>query len=259
MSKIAILFSGHLRNIHEIIYNLKNNFLDIVNQEYQYDIYIHTWDNNISDDKYLNNDKFYNNDTIDIEKVFKINNINIKNILIENQKEVSKSMNIKKYINDTFKYNFFYGDDNKKKNLIEKLFWQFYGHSAVFNLIDKKELNNYKIIIKTRPDMFYDKFDLSILKNDIFFPNSHLYNGKSINQLFFGGKTKYMVNILNYFNKVIYEKKKCNVEFIKKLNLKNISFNSIFRNYIIEYLKYNPEFIDFNPRLYRNKDKIVKI
>jgi len=259
MSKIAILFSGHLRNINEIISNLKNNFLDIINQNYEYDIYIHTWDNNTSNDKILNNDKFFDNNIINIKKLFKKNNINIKNILIENQKEIAKTINIQKYINETFKYKFFYGDDNKKKNLIEKLFWQFYGHNAVFNLIDKKELKNYAIIIKTRPDMFYEKFDLSVLKNDIFFPNSHLYNGKSINQLFFGGKTKYIINILNYFNKVIYDKKKCNAEFIKKLNLKNVSFNSIFRNYIIDYLKYNPTFVKYDPGLYRKKNVIIKM
>lgn len=259
MSKIAILFSGHLRNVNEIIYNLKNNFLDIINQDYNYDIYIHSWDNNISNDKYLNNDKFFNNKITNIKKVFEKNNIIIKNILIENQEKIAKDVNIQKYINETYKSKFFYGNDDKKKNLIEKLFWQFYGHKAVLNLINKKELINYKIIIKTRPDMFYDKFDLSILKNDIFFPNSHLYNGKCINQLFFGGKTEYMIKILNYFGKIIYYKKKCNIKFIKNLNLKNLSFNSIFKNYIFDYLKYKPEFISYDPRLYRNKDLIVKI
>ena len=259
MTKIAILFSGHLRNIDDIIINLKNNLLDTINKEYTYHVYIHTWDNNISNDKVLNNDKFYNNNIIDIKKKFINNNIDIKNILIENQDKIAIKLNVKKYINENYKYNFFYGDNDKKKNLIEKLYWQYYGHQSVLNLIDKNDLKNYSHIIKTRPDMFYDKFDMSLLKKDIFFPNSHSYNGKSINQLFFGGKTKYIINILSYFDKIIYNKKKLNIEIIKKLNLKNVSFNSIFRNYIIDYLEYNPEFVNYNPRLYRNKNIITKI
>ena len=259
MTKIAILFSGHLRNMDEIISNLKNNLLDVIKKDYTYHIYIHTWDNNISNDKVLNNDKFYNNNIINIKNKFRKNNINIKNILIENQDTVARKIDIQKYINETYKHKFFYGDDNKKKNLIEKLFWQFYGHQSVFNLINKDDLKNYSHLIKTRPDMYYDKFDISILKKKIFFPNSHLYNGISINQLFFGGKVKYMINILNYFNKIIYFNKKLNIKAIKELKLKNISFNSIFRNYIFDVLKYSPKFIDYNPRLYRNKNLIIKI
>lgn len=68
-----------------------------------------------------------------------------------------------------------------------------------------------------------------------------------------------MINILNYFNKIIYFNKKLNIKAIKELKLKNISFNSIFRNYIFDILKYSPKFIDYNPRLYRNKNLIIKI
>ena len=259
MTKIAILFSGHLRNINEIILNLKNNFLNIIDKQYSYDIYIHTWDNNISNDKILNNDKFYTNNIVDLKKIFNENKIKIKKILIENQDKIATQLNIKKYVNESFKYKFFYGDDNTKKKLIEKLFWQYYGHQSVLNLIDNHDLKNYSHIIKTRPDIYYDKFDLSILKKKIFFPNSHLYNGKSINQIFFGGKTKYMINILNYFNKIIYCNKKLNVKIIQDLNLNNISFNSIFRNYIIDYLKYKLEFVNYDPGLYRKKNLIKKM
>lgn len=256
MSKIAILFSGHLRNIQEIISNLKNNFLNIIHQKYNYDIYIHTWDDNISNDK---NDKFYNNETIDIKKIFENNKIKIKKILIENQDKIKKDINLKKYIDDTYKYKFFYGNTDEKKKLIDKLFWTYYGHQSVLNLIDKNDLKDYSHIIKTRPDIYYDKFDLSLFENNIFFPNSHLYNGKSINQIFFGGKTKYMIKILNYFNTIIYNNKNVNVKIINDLKLNQVSFNSIFRNYIIDYLKYNPKFVNYDPGLYRKKNLIIKM
>ena len=60
LKRIAILFSGHLRNINQHILNLKNNFLNILSDNgYSYDIFIHTWDNNVSNDVFMNNDAFY--------------------------------------------------------------------------------------------------------------------------------------------------------------------------------------------------------
>ena len=47
--------------------------------------------------------------------------------------------------------------------------------------------------------MYYAKFDIKLLNENIFFPNSHLFDNTNINQLFFGGKIEYMKKIMNYF------------------------------------------------------------
>lgn len=259
MKKIAILFSGHLRNIYEIIHNLKNNLLDIISLEYDYDIYIHTWDNNITNDKILNNDKNYNKKIIDIKLLFKKNNINIKKILIENQEEIYDKLKINDYlvnncINKSIHDNF---DFEYVKDLTNKLFWQFYGHNKVFELVDN--VDEYYSIIKTRPDLYYDKFDLSLLDKEIFFPCTHQYDNSNINQIFFGGKPKEMKLILKYFSEIIYKNNNINFEIINKYHDTNINFNQIFRYYIIDYLRLIPFFCNYNPKIYRRKNKFFSI
>ncbi len=89
MKKIAILISGHLRNLNEIIDNFYNNLIIPISKDFLYDIYIHTWDDNFTKDKVLNNDKSFKNIKITeeyINNLFNKNNIVIKKILLENQK-----------------------------------------------------------------------------------------------------------------------------------------------------------------------------
>lgn len=57
---ICILFSGHLRNILDHVDNLKSNLLNTLSEcGYTYDIYLHTWNSNVTNDKVMNNDIFY--------------------------------------------------------------------------------------------------------------------------------------------------------------------------------------------------------
>lgn len=266
MNKIAILISGHIRNFEEIIKNFKENLINILlENEYDYDIYIHTWDNNLTKDTVLNNDKHYNNNkVIDIkylEHIFKTNNIkfNKNNCLIENQKNINIENNIDIYIENNITNKTIHNNNDKLyiKGLFNKLFWQYYGHHKTFKLIENIESYNY--IIKTRPDLYYDKFDISLLEKNIFFPNSHIHNQTNINQLFFGGKTNIMIKILNYFNNVVYYNNNINNEIIKLYDEKDVNFNKIFRYYIINYLNIKPFYCDYNPKLYRNNKLIINI
>ncbi len=255
---IAILFSGHLRNILKHVENLKKNLLKVLeNNSFKYDIYIHTWDNNLSNDKIANHDKFY---TQNIENTLNELNkhINIKKILIENQDDIYAKKDINNKIKYLIKNKTFHGkkDTYYVYNLTLKLYYQYYGQYKSYKLIEN--IDNYDYIIKTRPDAYYfDTFDVNIFNNDIIFPNSHLWSGKSINSLFYLGKTKIMKKILEFFN-YIYDNEKY-LDLIDKYNCQDINFNQLFRFYIINYMMITPYFSKYNPGIFRNEKLIVKI
>lgn len=260
MKTVAILLSGHLRNFEDIINNFKDNFINIISQEFNYDIFIHTWDNNFTNDKYMNNDSNFKNIIINydyIQNLFRRNKIVIKKIIIENQIQLYNKLNIDLYlynnICDKSIHNNF--DNNYVKDLTNKLFWQFYGHSKLIANIDN--IDSYNYIIKTRPDMYYEKFNNTLFNYDIFFPHTHQGNNNNINQLFFGGKTEYIKNILRFFDIVIFSNNNINFDIVHLYHETDINFNNLFRFYIINYLKYVPYFIKYSPNIYRNNNNIT--
>ncbi len=262
MNKIAILISGHLRNFNEIIDNFYNNLIIPISTEFVYDIYIHTWDDNYTRDKIMNHDKNFIDIKITkeyINNLFNNNNIVIKKIIIENQEQIKNKLNLREYLNNNTKERTIHDrfDNSYVEDLTTKLFFQFYGH---YKLLDCLDLQcKYDFIIKTRPDMFYEKFDMNLFNYDIFFPNSHQAGGCNINQLFFGGKTKYMINILKYFETIIFNNNKMNFKLINKYHKSDINFNWLFRFYILNHLNYQPFLTTYNPKIYRNKGNIITI
>lgn len=257
--KICILLSGHLRTFEKTIENFKTNVLDVIKaNNMEYDIYIHTWDDNYTNDKIQCNDQYFDEEIINITTLCKKHNVNLVKLLIENQDHVSKQLKLDDYLNTTCKnrtirqQGFEYTKDYAKK-----LFWQFYGHKKSLELVD--DIYDYKTVIKTRPDMYYEKFDIKLLNNETFFPDSHRSKG-NINQLFFGGKTEYMVKILNYFSTVIYDDKgRINLDILNKYNPIDMNFNRLFNFYIVVYLNINPIFVSYDPCLYRTPELIRKI
>jgi hypothetical protein len=107
--------------------------------------------------------------------------------------------------------------------------------------------------------MFYEQFDINLFNHNIFFPNSHQHRGSNINQLFFGGKTEYIINILKYFETIIFHNKNINFKLIDKYDKSDINFNCLFRYYILNHLNYKPFFTTYNPKIYRNKENIITI
>lgn len=262
MGHIAILLSGHLRNFEEIIHNFYDNFIKQIMLNHSYDLYIHTWSNNFTHDKVINNDTLFKNINITKEYITELLNrkkISIKKIIIEEQQEVINNYEIKEYLNINTNGRSIHSNFNKKYiwDLTKKLFLQFYGHYKVLKCLDENQ--KYDYIVKTRPDMLYLPLDLNIFENDIFFPKSHQFNNTNINQLFFGGKTEFMLNILKFFEICIYDNKKMNFNIINKYHKSDINFNCLFRYYIIKYLKYEPFFIEYNPKLYRNSEHIITL
>jgi len=260
--KVAILLSGHIRNLSEIINNFKENLIRPLEKDYDYDINIHTWDINIIEKDTDNNNQYYNNINITKEfiyNLFKKNDLNINKIIIENQKEIENKLNVKTYLEEQLKGRSFHNsyDSEYISNRTNSLFFQYYGHSKVLDTLDLD--CEYDFIIKTRTDMFYEKFDINLFKHEIFFPNSHLFGGCNINQLFFGGKKEYMINILKYFETIIFNNNNINFEIVKKYHKYDINFNCLFRFYIFNHLKYTPFFTNYNPKIYRNKENIITI
>jgi hypothetical protein len=177
MSSIAILFSGHLRNILNHIHNLQINLLNILSDNsIHYDIYIHTWDSNITNDTidWGAKDQYYNNNINNIIKILKTK-IKIKKILIENQNK----KNIENQINSIMKFDINKRDRDRNREMLQKSYFQYYGFYKSLKLIDN--LNDYNYIIKTRPDTYYlEKFNINLLNKDLVFPNSQLQNNTNI-------------------------------------------------------------------------------
>ena len=124
-------------------------------------------------------------------------------------------------------------------------------------ILDEKK---YSHIIKTRPDMYYEPFDISLLIYDSFFPNSHRYNGININQLFFGGKREYMIKILQYFSTIIFNNQQEIEDSLASTYQKSkLTFNSLFKHYISNIVKIEPHYTNYNPSIYRNRNKIYII
>lgn len=260
--KVAILLSGHIRNLHEIISNFKENLIKPLEENYNYDINIHTWDTNIIERDTFGNNKNYINTDINKEYIynlFKKNSLNINKIVIENQKEIEDKLDVKLYLEKQLKGRSIHNNLESKyvSNIINSLFYQYYGHYKVLNCLDLD--CKYDFIIKTRPDMFYEQFDINLFNHNIFFPNSHQRGGSSINQLFFGGKTEYIINILKYFETIIFHNKNMNFKLIDKYDKLDINFNCLFRYYILNHLNYKPFFTTYNPKIYRNKANIITI
>ena len=261
--KIAILLSGHVRNFHDIVNNLKENLIKPLEQvNYDYDINIHTWDTKIIQTDTFGNNKHYSNVDVDeeyIQNLFKKNNLNINKISIENQKEVEDKLNVKMYLDTQLEGKSIHDKFEHKyvRDITNTLFFQYYGHYKVLQSLDSE--CKYDFIIKTRPDMFYEKFDVSLLDHNLFFPHSHQRGGSNINQLFFGGKTKYMTDVLKYFQTVIFHDNYMNFQIINKHHESDINFNNLFRYYIMNHLDYQPFFTTYNPKIYRTATKIITI
>lgn len=261
MRKVCILVSGHLRNSNQIIDNLKENLLKpLTDNGYEYSVYIHTWDDNITNNKMKNTqfDQYYKKDIYDVELLMKTNSINIGGILIENQKEIFDKMDVGEYLDDVSKLNkavqyhstYINYDKDFVREVIRQNFFTFYGHYKSFEMI--KDPTEYSHCIKTRPDNYYkEKFDIEYLSHDSFFPNSHLHGGRNINLLFFGGKMETMIKILNFFPTILYKKFKGELLEKYMYHKDEISFECLFRVYIFKYLNLKPFFCKFNPPTHR--------
>lgn len=261
--KTAILLSGHFRNFEEIIQNFKSNLVDPIHEVSEVDIFIHSWDDNLNKNSEKALEKTWYNDGIitieDVHSLFNRNGLQVKNIILENQKSLVKNINLEGWLISNTKNRTFHNKKDSEYiiNWVRILFYQYYGQSKSLSLI--KNLSEYTHIIKTRPDMLYEKFDINLLKLKQFFPFSHQKGGVNINNLFFGGKVETMTKILSYWCEVIFKDKKINLDILNSYHPTDINLNRLFRHYITKTLNIVPDFVEYNPKIYRSSTKITTI
>jgi len=253
MKKIAILFSGNMRNVLDIQKNLNENLIDpLKSSGYEYDIFIHTWNSNASKDGIGKNDMYIKTNDIQYITTSLSKNFNVKKIIIEDQDKVydlhGGDSNLNKIIGSRSirKYN-----EDKTKKLLKGLYFQYYGQFKSLEIIE----GDYDYIIKTRPDVWYfERFNVNLLKS-LSFPHSHQFGGRNINQIFYVGPTDKMKKVLMFWKYLTTETHKTLEGYPKY----DINLNMIFRHYVEKILEFTPNFVDYDPGLYRNKNKITTI
>ena len=157
--KIAILISGHVRNN-----NIKNS-LDLL-KNYNYDVFVHTWDNIGTKGRETNLDDYTDSKLIENELM---TIPNLKKYKIENNK---------KFINELKQENVTYFNYSSPENFIKS---QLYSISESYKIFEEySELNGekYDIVIRTRFENEFTSFtvDEDLLHNIenynvIFLPN----------------------------------------------------------------------------------------
>lgn len=255
MKRIAILFSGNMRNVLDIQNNLNENLINpLIKSGYEYDIFIHTWNSNLINDTVHSNDRYVKtNDVQNILNALK-KRFRIKNIIIENQEAI-----FNKNGGDKLIHNIMGNRDVRGKGkeytfgLVKKHYFQYYGQYKSFDAVK----GNYDYIIKTRPDVWYfEKFDLKLFDNVLSFPFSHQFGGTNINQIFYVGKFSEMKMILDFWK---YMDSELNILLESYPYKHDINFNQIFRHYITNVLNIPPTFVKYNPGIYRSANKIVSV
>ena len=253
MNKVAILFSGNMRNVLDIQKNLNENLINpLKNSGCEYDIFIHTWNSNASKDGIGKNDNYIETNDIEYITTSLSKNFNVKKIIIEDQDEVydlhGGDSNLNKIIGDRSIHG---TDKDLTKKLLKGLYFQYYGQYKSLEMIE----GNYDYIIKTRPDVWYfEKFNTDLL-GSLNFPGSHQSGGININQIFYTGPIDKMKKVLMFWKHLTIE----TPNILEGYSKDDINLNRIFRHYIEKILELTPNFVDYNPGLYRNKHVIESI
>lgn len=169
MIKIAICFSGHLRNYEECFPSIKNKLLD----KYDCDVFISTYDTTINiQNKVIN---LYNP-----KKIIFNNENDVKNIVNNNKILCTKFLQIavdkdehiyndKKYtINECFDYKNINSNDLKEHKIHTEILCQFFGIYDVSKMCEEYILENnikYDYILRVRLDntiigeIIFDNFE----------------------------------------------------------------------------------------------------
>jgi hypothetical protein len=232
--RVAIIFYGLTRCLEYTIKSIKKNIFEILtDNNFEYDIFIHTYKIYGS---YVNewseeNIKLYKNENIE-------NILNPKYYLFDNQDEIIKSLDFDKYC----KYlTWFYQTPSKNpllnKYIIRNLVLALYSKNKITNLF-RDYISDYDYAIISRPDLeFKNKIDIKYFNelNDknIIIPKKDSYEG--CNDRFCIGKP----NVIFYYGTLynsLYEyslKKGLNSEryLLDMLNKKNIKIISKDINY----------------------------
>lgn len=228
--KIALLFFGITRSLKYTIQSIKTQILDILDKNnVQYHIYIHTYTlNNL----YTNIRTGEKNIELDNEE-YKL--LNPDYLIIDNQEEEIKKLNIKQYYpekdpwNNNYESfnNYVLGLNSKKK--ITKL------------MLQNNKNEKYSHVLFLRPDVkFINNLDIKwfnlINENNIVTPNFHLWRGYNDRFCICSTRVANIYgNIFNYLN----EKRTTNSEMNLKYVLKKSKINNILIDFVFLRVRAN--------------------
>lgn len=229
--KIAICFSGHLREYESIEKNIQDFFILPLKKEFNVDIFVHTWptyETEKCSKKFEGRLKSeFLNKFIDVERTFK--SLNPIKITIGNESEIFKNANINKlFPNNKINFNslaahYLIIDD------ILTPYCQMYGIYCCNNLkkeVEKLKNFKYDIVFRARLDFYFLRNildHLSFGKNKLFIPNLYKYKNDQIyalNDTFAFGDSE----ILDFYSDLILDYKKDVIEnnFIYEENDSNL-------------------------------------
>lgn len=174
--KVAILFFGLTRSLKTIYNNLKENIFDeLTNNNFSYDIFIHTY--NLTN-PYINPWSKENITNYD-NKAYEI--LNAKYYIIEDQNKVENLLNINSYCSKLGNWKGCANTLEMKRYLVRNMILALHSKKMVTKLFEKHK-NDYDYVIITRPDqLLHSKINtnaFSLLNNNnIIIPQEHSYFG----------------------------------------------------------------------------------
>ena len=234
--KIAILYSGTIRNLNETI----NNNIDCFNYG-DIDLYFSIWDHIGYSDRINSPDYIMSNRILD--KDTKITEDIIRNIVPQNIN--IKAIKIEKYNPDDYMLDLINGTDNPG------LHAQYYKILDCFNLLDDSE--NYDFIVRLRCDLFLQekisKEYIMECNNQIIFPSKIWYDycwtaeRSSINEMMWISNKELMKKVCNIYNN---GDKINSIICNKNMTDPNYGESICFMNLMAENIAGNIKTFDFN-------------
>lgn len=238
--KVAIIFYGLSRSLTHTIKSIKENIFNVLeSNNFDYDIYIHTYK---IYGKYKNiwsgeeTDNFVNED---VESILKP-----KYYLFDEQKNIENSIDFNEYY--TFLRWNGYFPENTVRYIIKNLVLALYSKNKIiqlFNNNNNSRENQYDYAIISRPDMEFTRpIDVAYFnqlnENNIIIPEQDSYEG--CNDRFCIGKPSIISYYGTLYQKLLEYSKKKNIisemYLLDMLNLRNIEI--IKRNITYNMIRY---------------------
>lgn len=159
--KIAVCFSGHLRNFNNLLNNFKDKILSLKDQ-HKIDLFFSVWDTYEPKYSWTNQNETISN-SIYVEDLLKLNPIKVE---VENFNEIKKHFLLKNFTNLDHS-----NDKILKDGILHStpMFYKIYKANKLKQ--DYEKLNNFKydIVIRYRSNLFIDgNIDLHINKNILY-------------------------------------------------------------------------------------------
>lgn len=203
--RVAIIFFGLTRSLRNNYNNLKKNIFDeLTNNNFSYDIFIHTYK---LENPYIN--KWSGEKISDYDnKAYEI--LNPKYYIIENQNKVEKMLNISSYCSNLSDWKGCANTPEMQRYLLRNMILALHSKKMIITLFEQYK-NDYDYVIITRPDqILHTKINTDIFSRltnkSIIIPFEHSYYGYNdrfcIAKPVVAIKYGYALNMLKFYSKL---------------------------------------------------------